>query len=51
MSWQQESLRMRLVPTCTSTFPCLFPEPCLQVQGKEGDGLSCAPRRVDTEQV
>ena len=31
--WQQESLRMRVVATCPSTFPCLFPAPCLQVQG------------------
>ncbi len=34
MAWQQESLRMRVVPTCTSTFPCNFPAQCLQVQGR-----------------
>src|SRR5438034_10645274 len=33
-SWQQESLRMRVVATCTSTFPCLFPAPCQQMQGR-----------------
>src|SRR6266566_6269173 len=25
---------MRMVPTCTSTFPCIFPAYCLQVQGR-----------------
>ncbi|TMD37625.1 MAG: hypothetical protein E6J04_03675 [Chloroflexi bacterium] len=33
-SWQQESLRMRVVPTCTATFPCIFPAQSLQVQGR-----------------
>jgi len=33
-SWQQESLHMCVVATCTATFPCLFPAYCLQVRGR-----------------
>ncbi len=49
MAWQQESLRMRVVPTCTSTFPCNFPAQCLQVQGRDADGPLCAAGLIDTQ--
>ena len=49
--WQQESLRMRVVATCPSTFPCLFPAPCLQVQGRETDGPLCAAGLIGTPQA
>ncbi len=51
MSWQQEGLRIRVVATCPSTFPCLFPAPCQQVQGRDADGPSCAAGPVGTPQA
>ncbi len=50
-SWQQENLRMRMVPTCTSTFPCIFPAQCLRVQGHDADGPLCAADPIGTTQA
>jgi len=49
--WRQESLRMRVVATCPSTFPCLFPAPCLQVQAREADGPLRAAALLGTPQA
>jgi len=48
-SWQQESLRMRVVPTCTSIFPCIFSAQCQQVQAKDADGPPCAAGPIGTQ--
>jgi len=48
-SWPQESLRMRVVATCTSTFPCIFPAQCQQVQGRDADGPLCAAGPIGTQ--
>jgi hypothetical protein len=50
MTWQQEYLRMRVVTTCTETFPCIFVQ-CLRVQGKDSDGPLCAAGSISTEQA
>ena len=51
MSWRQESLRIHVVPTSPSTFPCLFPAPSQQVQGREADGPLCAAGLLGTPQA
>jgi len=50
-SGQQESLRMRMVPTCTATFPCIFYAPADTVQGSDADGPLCAEGLIGTEQA
>jgi len=48
MSWQQESLRMRIISACTSTFPYILPAQRQQVQGKDAGGPLCAANLIGT---
>jgi hypothetical protein len=50
-SWQQESLLMRMVLTCTSTFPCILLVQFLQVQEHDGNSPLCAADLIGTEQA
>ena len=50
-STSRSSSLEKVAVCCPATFPFVFPRQCRPVQGKDGDGLSCAAGPLNTPQA